>query len=44
MGAMRIRLEEIDRPNRIAFSTTGPRMDMQFSFDFGPLRRRTAPT
>jgi carbon monoxide dehydrogenase subunit G len=36
MGAMRIRLEEIDRPNRLAFSTSGSRMDMQFSFEFGP--------
>lgn len=36
MGAMRIRLDEYDRQRRrLAFSTTGSRMNMTFSFSFG---------
>lgn len=36
MGRTHIRLEEYDRPRRLAFSTTGPRMNMRFSFDYRP--------
>jgi uncharacterized protein YndB with AHSA1/START domain len=34
MGAMRIRLEEHERPGRLVFATTGDRIDMRFAFSF----------
>lgn len=36
MGKMRVRIEEYDRPRRLAFTTSGPRLDMRFAFDFAP--------
>jgi Polyketide cyclase / dehydrase and lipid transport len=33
MGTMRIRVEEHEPPSHVRFSTTGPRMDMSFTFD-----------
>jgi len=34
MGAVRIRLDEYERPTRLAFSGTSDRMDMRFGFTF----------
>jgi carbon monoxide dehydrogenase subunit G len=36
MGTMRVRLVECERPHRLVFSTTGPRMRMRFAFHFAP--------
>jgi uncharacterized protein YndB with AHSA1/START domain len=34
MGAMHIRVDEYDRPSRLAFTTTGARIDMRIAFTF----------
>jgi predicted ester cyclase len=36
LGQMVVRLEEYEPYERLAFSTTGPRMDMRLAFDFAP--------
>jgi uncharacterized protein YndB with AHSA1/START domain len=36
MGTMDIRLDEYERPERLAFSITGNRMDMHWTFTFAP--------
>jgi uncharacterized protein YndB with AHSA1/START domain len=36
IGEMAVRLEEYEPYTRLAFSTTGPRMDMRLAFDFAP--------
>ena len=34
MGTMRVRLDEYERPKRLRFTTSGTRMDMQWTFDY----------
>ena len=34
LGTMRIRLDEYERPTRIKFTTTGNKMDMQWTFEY----------
>ena len=34
MGTMRIRLDEYERPERIKLTTTGNKMDMQWTFEY----------
>ena len=34
MGTMRVRLDEYERPTRLKFTTTGNKMDMQWTFDY----------
>lgn len=34
MGAMRVRLDEYERPHRLVFSTTGVRMNLRVAFDY----------
>src|SRR5689334_8464615 len=34
LGTMRIRLDEYDRPSRLKFTTTGNKMDMQWTFEY----------
>lgn len=36
MGSMRIRLVDYQRPERLGFSITGSRMDMDWTFNFAP--------
>jgi uncharacterized protein YndB with AHSA1/START domain len=36
MGSMRIKLDEYQRPHRLAFSIDGDRMDMHWTFTFAP--------
>ena len=37
LGPMRVRLDAYEPTQQLAFSTTGPRMDMRFSFHFRPV-------
>jgi uncharacterized protein YndB with AHSA1/START domain len=34
MGTMRVRLDEYERPRRLKFTTTGNKLDMQWTFDY----------
>jgi uncharacterized protein YndB with AHSA1/START domain len=34
MGTMRVRLDEYERPRRLKLTTTGNRMDMQWTFEY----------
>jgi uncharacterized protein YndB with AHSA1/START domain len=34
MGTMRVRLDEYERPKRLKLTTTGNKMDMQWTFDY----------
>src|SRR4051812_46688664 len=34
MGTMRVRLDEYERPKRLRLTTTGNKMDMQWTFDY----------
>jgi Polyketide cyclase / dehydrase and lipid transport len=34
MGTMRVRLDEYERPRRLKLTTTGDKMDMQWTFDY----------
>ena len=36
MGSMQIKLDEYERPHRLAFSINGNRMDMHWTFTFAP--------
>jgi uncharacterized protein YndB with AHSA1/START domain len=36
MGSLRIKLDEHERPHRLAFSIEGDRMDMHWTFTFAP--------
>jgi uncharacterized protein YndB with AHSA1/START domain len=36
MGSMQIKIDEYQRPSRVAFSITGSRMDMRWTFSFAP--------